>query len=322
MHSWKEESLNKLKTLPSFFSSELTQFLQHLFLQGYSVILVGGATRDFLESGKLSTDLDFELRHSESLEGEKWLRRLGQLKFFLQDHDYQVVEQPYGIFQINLSAQEKIELSSARTEFYSEENKKNPMHKGFQVKLQSQMDTVESFKRRDFTLNAIGLEMGKDKLVVHDPFAGIESLKEGTLELCSADFLYDPVRFLRALRFKIKKKLDYGEQLEKKLSLFNLMNLTHFYFFEEAFKSGDVFVFFNIFFSSCEKYQIPISLEVMSFTFLKNIQSLHPVNNKEDFCKVLCFPKNNVTQEKIIHIASALGIKKKDILSMFKASNA
>ncbi len=177
MSLFKEESLAKLKTLPSFFSEELKELLRHLFLQHYSVILVGGATRDFLEADKLSTDFDFEIRYTDFLEGEKWLKKIGQLKFFLEDQGYTVTEQPYGILQIVFSSEEKVELSSPRLETYSEENKKNPHHKGFQVHLQSQMDVSDSFKRRDFTLNAIGLEIGFDKLLVHDPFSGIKDLR-------------------------------------------------------------------------------------------------------------------------------------------------
>ena len=61
------------------FSPELTAFLEEIEQLGFSLCLVGGATRDYLLSKHLGHDLDFEIRSSaENADWPSYYKKLHQ----------------------------------------------------------------------------------------------------------------------------------------------------------------------------------------------------------------------------------------------------
>ncbi|MGE5413165.1 MAG: hypothetical protein ACM3NW_03250, partial [Syntrophomonadaceae bacterium] len=63
------------------------------------------------------------------------------------------------------------------------------------------VSVAEDLARRDFTINAIALELGPGRRR-HDPFGGLGDLRRGVVrELHPASFLEDPTRIFRAARY-------------------------------------------------------------------------------------------------------------------------
>ena len=254
------------------FPQEVIHFLRGLWRRGFVLTLVGGAVRSYVQTGKLGNDLDFELRSRVPLSQGEWREKLkeleGDLKKEFQDHAqflrFSVLRVSLGSFQL--------EMAPARVESY---RGVPPFgHDEFEVELLSCPDYRQSFRRRDFTVNAIGIELedfkrGPGEINFIDPFDGLEDLKQKKLKMCSKDFFYDPVRFLRLVRFSSEDQWDFDGELLGQMTSFNLKKLGLFHFFGESFKAS----FWNFgerFFNLVEQYQIPLSQECLEMSFLKD----------------------------------------------------
>ena len=204
---------------------ELINLLKELESNGFAFCLVGGATRDFLHSKKISKDLDFEVRKRSSSE----------LIPYFENAGIKVQELPYEIFRVKFMDFD-LEFSSPRTEIPLAGN---TSHHHFKAVLDKSLEYKESFKRRDFTINSIGLEMNfKDgREVIIDPFGGVKDLKLKILREVSDYFYSDSVRFLRLIRFHLTLDFSINISLYKKLSLFDLSLLPDYHFKEELRKS-------------------------------------------------------------------------------------
>lgn len=67
---------------------------------------------------------------------------------------------------------------------------------------------------RDFTINAMALDMSNPDVLI-DPLNGAEDLQKGILRPCSADsFANDPIRTIRAIRFKQRLNLSLEADTE------------------------------------------------------------------------------------------------------------
>jgi len=70
---------------------------------------------------------------------------------------------------------------------------------------------LEDLKRRDFTINAMAMELVRDKII--DPFGGLKDLEAGIIRVLHPNsFVDDPTRVFRALRFAGR----FGFKLEPK----------------------------------------------------------------------------------------------------------
>jgi poly(A) polymerase len=150
---------------------------------GYRLALVGGTVRDAV-LGRRSSDLDFTT-DAEPDVTERLLRGWGDAVW--------VIGRAFGT--IGASRGElKVEITTYRSEHYDASSRKPQVE--FGTKLE------EDLRRRDFTVNAMAVEL--PSLTFVDPFGGLEDLvakrlrTPGTTE---ESFTDDPLRMMRAARF-------------------------------------------------------------------------------------------------------------------------
>lgn len=249
------------------FPEDVYDLIIQISRQGFGLTLVGGAVRDYLVNESLSYDLDFELRHSFEYKEEEWKKMIVRLGETLKNkHSHYVEILPFEILKIKLGSYE-IELSSPREETYVGEPPYG--HSEFDVHLSPNISYERSFQRRDFTLNALGIEFGvpgsDDEFKFIDPFSGIEDLKKGELRPCGKNYYHDPVRFLRLIRFSEK----FGFNFVGDIKQFDLTELTAHYFFQECLKN--FFPMGRLFFKAIEQEGIPLAIDLKDLSFLKDI---------------------------------------------------
>ena len=206
------------------------------FFKGHELdaFLVGGAVRDFLLTGKLGKDLDFEVHGGLS-------HFIPTVKAFVKQKTKSKLQLlPFQVCRISIDDL-ILELAPARREEYISGRFD---HKNFDHHYIPYYRFTESFKRRDLTINAIGYGHRLGEWI--DPFNGMSDLKHNILHPCSADFVWDPVRYLRAIRFSLATKMDFSPELKKLLPQMNLSKLSEHHFLTELFKSNDHPQFFQL----------------------------------------------------------------------------
>ncbi|MCY4644849.1 MAG: hypothetical protein OXB88_09550 [Bacteriovoracales bacterium] len=213
----------------------LVDFLKE---RGLDAILVGGFVRDFLRLGTVGNDLDFEV-HGDLAPWPKAPREFAEKK----EAD-ESIELSFGVYRLRFGDL-SMELAPARREEFDGRSG----HKSFKAHLTGDYRFEESFKRRDFTVNAIGYDYGKNRWI--DPFGGLSDLRRGILHPVGPDFIFDPVRYVRAARFASREtSLSFSPKLKEVLSEMDLSTLSGRSFFSELFKSLDVPLFFRL----CQSY--------------------------------------------------------------------
>jgi putative nucleotidyltransferase with HDIG domain len=153
---------------------------------GHEVYLVGGAVRDGLR-GKTAHDFDLAVSADAALVGS----------LFRQTRGARVI--PTGIQHGTVTLRYK-GLSLEITTFRTERDYADGRHPGVVEKAAS---IEEDLARRDFTMNAIALELPGGKRIV-DPFGGREDIRRQSIRAVGdavARFAEDGLRPLRALRF-------------------------------------------------------------------------------------------------------------------------
>lgn len=148
-------------------------------------VIVGGYIRD-TALGHSSYDIDIEIYdqpHMEVLELQ--LQRFGTIRS---------VGKSFGVLIFSYK-EYHFDITLARLE-----NKISAGHKGFRITAAPDAPFEEIAQRRDFTINAMGLDTRNNCFL--DPFNGLHDLKERKLELVNKErFAEDPLRILRALSF-------------------------------------------------------------------------------------------------------------------------
>lgn len=287
------------------FPKEVVDLLQEISTEGFTLTLVGGAVRDYYLDKSISKDLDFEIRHEHEFTGKEWLDKISTLGHKLKEN-YEVEELKFSILRIPVGEFE-VELSSPRKETYSKDATSFG-HSDFELTFSSKYTYEESFKRRDFTLNALGIEFGvngKDyefKLI--DPYNGLRDLKLKELCNISDDFYKDPVRFLRTLRFKISKGLELSRNLKDNIVYFNLKKLSLHYFVQEGRKVGIERLIDEMNFS---KRKFAVDLPAWARHFDK---ILITENSCLDVDDVAFHSLGNMSDEELMDLGSDFNIKK------------
>jgi tRNA nucleotidyltransferase (CCA-adding enzyme) len=169
---------------------------------GYSVYIVGGPVRDIL-LGRSFQDVDvvcvgnavkLAKVFSKKVKGEFIYRR----RF------------PNATVKWNNSA--KVDFVSARSEVY-------PRNRVGLPKVRRTKDLLVDLKRRDFTVNAIAVDLNpKNFGNLYDPFDGLLDCQKKLIRVLHTDsFKEDPTRIFRAIRFSMELSFQIEENTKKLL---------------------------------------------------------------------------------------------------------
>ncbi|MEK7747461.1 MAG: HD domain-containing protein [Nitrospirota bacterium] len=178
------------------------------------VYLVGGAVRDFLLD-RNTKDVDFLIRNVSASELHPFLNQRGKANF---------VGKNFGVYKfIPAGKTDEIDVALPRTErSFSYQGG----YRDFEIVTNPNLSVDEDLKRRDFTINAIALDMRK--LCLIDPFDGLKDLSSGVLKAVgdpAIRFSEDHSRLLRGLRFicQLNFQFDPGtkQALFEKMSTIN-----------------------------------------------------------------------------------------------------
>jgi tRNA nucleotidyltransferase (CCA-adding enzyme) len=310
--------IKSLKNFSDNFPSEVVELFLTISREGFALTLVGGAVRDFFIDQSISKDLDFEIRHKFEFSGDEWLAKISRLGERLSNiYHYEVEELKFSILRIKVGEYE-VELSSPRIEKYSSELKTFG-HSDFDNEFNSTLSYIQSFRRRDFTLNAIGIEFGvtgdNEEFKLIDPFGGLAHLKLNELQCISEDFYKDPVRFLRLLRFKLSKEFNLSRELKDNIVYFNLDKLSIHYFIQEGKKVGIDKLALEMDFS---KRKFAVKLPQWAKHFNKVNSSKESILNLDDFA---FYSTKQLSEVELIDLGKNLNIKKQLIKNFITIRN-
>jgi tRNA nucleotidyltransferase (CCA-adding enzyme) len=202
--------------LPSHIRNSLSQIIQFFRqeLPDARLYLVGGAVRDMV-MGREIHDLDIECFNIDPDRFDEAMRRLGAKGVGKSFFVYK-----YGDIDLALP---RIERKTGRG------------HRGFTVALAH--DTKEASRRRDFTMNALMLDLHTGAIVDH--WGGLEDIKNRLIRVVDAEkFVEDSLRVLRAMQFAARLKFRIEPQSRKLMCAMDLSDLTPeriFWEFEKMF---------------------------------------------------------------------------------------
>ncbi len=162
-------------------------------------IIVGGSVRDFFLQHS-AKDIDVEVYGIDSLESlEKILSEFGIVN---------IVGKSFGVLKLKVEDIE-FDFSLPRVE-----KKVGVGHKGFEVEVDAKLTYKEAFRRRDFTINAIGYDIKNKKFI--DEYDGIADIKRKILREVDANtFIEDSLRVYRAIQFVARFEFSLSDSLEK-----------------------------------------------------------------------------------------------------------
>ena len=188
-----------LKRLENFLNSDIKPFVR-LFTKTINecpnidrLYLVGGTIRDVI-AGKRPSDPDFAI----SGDIEEFIAHLPKnVKFRVQYHP-KFINAHIHFDQFAFS----VDISSLRSETY-------PNPGAFPIVTEI-MDIKEDLKRRDFTVNAMALDITKQKnLKLFDPYNGLEDIRTKVIRvLHKKSFEDDPTRLFRAVRYSVSNDFE------------------------------------------------------------------------------------------------------------------
>ena len=167
--------------LPANLSSLASELAALISSQGGRLLIVGGTVRD-LFIGETPEELDLEVRGLSSNQ----ITSLLPARFRAEE-----VGKSFGVLKIKGIP---VEISLPRTE-----RKNGTGHKGFAVEIDPDLPFEIASERRDFTINALGLDPLNGELL--DPHNGQNDLEARILRHVGPAFAEDPLRVLRAMQF-------------------------------------------------------------------------------------------------------------------------
>ena len=287
--------------------------------EGFIVSLVGGGVRELLLEKRLPTDLDFELRSVDKITDHLWIDKIKRFAKKLKEDSYQVECLPYNIIRIVMRSS-ILEFAPARIELFHEQDNCSG-HKDFVTSFVSDVPYTQSVLRRDFSINAIYLEIISDKndyldVKLIDPLNGLVDLQNKNLRACGKNFYKDPVRFVRMIRFMIQYDFSLDDDLLETIALFNLEKLSKYYFIKESFKVP-FFKFVKLFFKMVNEYNIFISEDFKEIAFLKEVSNFDKIRmNPVEILAFLVFNDVLVEKSDIESFVSFFSVKKNIYMAM------
>ncbi|MFM9082980.1 MAG: CCA tRNA nucleotidyltransferase [Actinomycetota bacterium] len=154
---------------------------------GHRLYLVGGTVRDLL-LGAPATDIDFDATTTARPDEIK------KIVAGVADAVWTQGER-FGTIGLRIGSR-TCEITTHRAEAYDADSRK--------PEVQFSDDVQTDLSRRDFTINALALELTSDSPVLVDPFGGADDLMTRILRTplsAEESFSDDPLRMLRAARF-------------------------------------------------------------------------------------------------------------------------
>jgi len=160
----------------------LNHLLEAITEAGGDSYLVGGCVRD-LVMNREPIDLDIEVFHLSPDTLENILRLNVPIN---------IVGRAFSVYKV---AGTEIEFSLPR-----KDSKIRSGHRGFEVTCEPDLPYSEASRRRDFTMNAMGISL-RDSTIL-DPWNGMRDIENQRLEIVDeSTFTEDPLRVLRACQF-------------------------------------------------------------------------------------------------------------------------
>ena len=175
------------KHFPKADFKTVLEIARDLQTEGGHALLVGGCARDAILQ-LAPKDMDMEVR---GLQPDQ-LRNL-----LARRHKLDEIGKSFGVLKLKGC---EIEVSLPRTEA-----KVGLGHKGFSVDVDPDLPFPEAAARRDFTINAIGLDPLTGEL--HDPHGGARDIERRMLRHVGPAFVEDPLRVLRGMQFAARFNL-------------------------------------------------------------------------------------------------------------------
>ncbi len=206
-----ENLFQKTKSIQSAFPF-LIEF-EHQFKEG-EIYLVGGAVRDFLLN-RHTKDIDFLIRNVPADSLRSFLSQRGSVSF---------VGKNFGVYKFTPTGTDsEIDIALPRTEqSFSHQG----IYRDFKIKSDPNLPVEEDLKRRDFTINAMAVDL--KRLCLIDPFDGLNDLASGLLRAVGDPlirFSEDYSRLLRGLRFACQLDFQFEQNswnaLCEKMALIN-----------------------------------------------------------------------------------------------------
>lgn len=182
---------------------------------GGRAFLVGGWVRDAL-LGRDCRDYDIEVYDIGQDELVPILKKYGKTN---------LVGRAFGVIHLAMKG-ESLDFSFPRTE-----SKVGYGHRGFVVETNAKLSFKEAAYRRDFTINAMGMEL--PDLTLCDPYGGIDDLKAGRLRHVGAAFGEDSLRVLRGVQFASRFSLLLAPETAELCRSLSLADLSVERLFEE-----------------------------------------------------------------------------------------
>ena len=164
---------------------------------GFHLALVGGPVRDAI-LGRLGNDLDFTTNAPPTV-----------TKKILSGWAENVWDTGIAFGTVaGKRGDTTVEVTTYRSERYQSDSRKPGVVYG---------DSIEvDLSRRDFTVNAMALELTKGAPIFIDPFNGLDDLAEKLLRTPSSaqeSFSDDPLRMMRAVRFASQLDFEVAEDV-------------------------------------------------------------------------------------------------------------
>jgi tRNA nucleotidyltransferase (CCA-adding enzyme) len=182
---------------------------------GGRAFLVGGWVRDAL-LGKDCRDYDIEVYDLVQDELVPILKKYGRTN---------LVGKAFGVIHLAMKGL-SLDFSFPRTE-----SKVGYGHRGFVVHTDEKLSFKEAALRRDFTINAMGMEL--PELTLCDPYGGIDDLKKGLLRHVGPAFVEDSLRILRGVQFASRFALKLAPETIELCRTLSLEDLSIERLFEE-----------------------------------------------------------------------------------------
>lgn len=186
--------VTQIKKQPDF------AFVEKLLAEfsGAEIYLVGGLVRDAIINRRELVDYDFVVRKVSAAKLRKFLEPLGWVDLVGRD---------FGVYKFvpqDSSLSEAIDIALPRTDFATG----GGGYHDFAIQTNPELSLTEDLSRRDFTMNAMALNMQTGELI--DPYDGLTDVKKKIVRTVGEPkdrFREDYSRVLRGIRFALQ--LDF-----------------------------------------------------------------------------------------------------------------